>query len=111
WSDALSSMGLHQEADAGWRRELLICERMVADYPTGDHRRYLVPELVGLGSHLGSQGRVLEREKALRLALKLCEKLVADSPENPGHINKLGIIFINLVITCSDQGRLEEAER
>jgi eukaryotic-like serine/threonine-protein kinase len=101
-----------EEAEAAYRREMAILERLVSDLPF--EKQYRVGLAVGLqelGGVLRETGRRAEAEQPFRRAIALQERLVAESPSEPECLNDLARSQSGLALVLWDTKRWDEAER
>jgi tetratricopeptide (TPR) repeat protein len=77
----LAGLGKRGEAEAAYRRALVIEDKLAADSPTvPEYRRALAGSHNNLGNLLGDLGKHAEAEAAFRQALVSQERLAADFP-------------------------------
>jgi len=100
------------EAEAAYRQELVILEKLAADSPSvPQYRSGLAVNLRELGGLLRKTADVAEGEQAIRRAIGLEESLVAESPSEPEYRNDLARSQSGLAMVLWDTHRREEAEQ
>jgi serine/threonine protein kinase/Tfp pilus assembly protein PilF len=104
-------LGLHERAEAGYRRSQVLAKQLAADFPAEpQYRQGLADISNNLGLMLVELGRIAEAETEYGAAIALEKQLAADFPAVPKYRAALARTINNLGLLLRELGRWSDAE-